>query len=225
MSDVSYELACLCCRVIFKACARLDYVGMENIPPRGPCILLANHISHFDPPLLAVHLPRTVDFMASEEFFVRPAGRRFFEAINTFPFRRQNKSDRRAIRETLERLKRGRIVGIFPERGIRHGAASLLTQADLPVGTASLAQMARVPVVPAIVVGSDQLYQWRTLLHRPRIFIRYGPALESQPGETREDFSRRLQSALRELYDNLLGTGVVEPHELPCSAQERWKAL
>ena len=46
------------CRLLFRAIARVRVVGQENIPASGPCILVFNHLSNFDPPLIAAVIRR-----------------------------------------------------------------------------------------------------------------------------------------------------------------------
>ena len=59
----------------------------------------------------------------------------------------------------MERLKIGRVVGIFPECGIRAGASSVLAGAPVWVGFAGLSVKSDKPVVPCVVAGTDRLYQ------------------------------------------------------------------
>ena len=76
----------------------------------------------------------------------------------------------------MARLEAGNIVGIFPEKGIRHGKTSVLGGAELAIGTASLWKMMDVPVIPMVIIGSDQMYAWKNYFRRPRIFVRVGQA-------------------------------------------------
>src|ERR1700744_1836197 len=99
--------------------------GFEHVPREGPALLLANHISHFDPPLIALSFPRIIHFMADKPLLEIPIFGRMLRRGYVFPIDR-TKNDRAALRTTMERLEEGNIVGIFPERGIRHGKTSVL---------------------------------------------------------------------------------------------------
>ena len=70
---------------------RLRCAGMEHLPRRGPCLLAANHISHFDPVLITVPSGRDIDYMASAEFFVQPFSRAVMRALNAFPIDRNRR--------------------------------------------------------------------------------------------------------------------------------------
>jgi len=83
--------------------------------------------------------------------------------------------------------------------------------------------MAKVPLVPAVILGSDQLYQWRNLFRRPLIVVKYGPILAAPTEEeTRESARDRLVAAIRKLYDEVLAEIEVKPHEFPQTPQERF---
>ena len=95
------------------------------IDPTGAAVLVANHISHFDPLFLGIAFKRTIDWMTTEEFYGNPLLGVWLRALNTFPVDR-SRPDRCALRLGMERLRAGRMVGMFPEGGIRAGAGSIL---------------------------------------------------------------------------------------------------
>src|SRR5882757_5655167 len=99
----------------------------------GGWLLVANHISHFDPPFLTVAALRKIDWMATRELYAPGLVSLWMHAVDTFPVDRE-KVDRAAVKEAVARLRKGRVVGIFPEGGIRDGAASVLEGAPLKSG-------------------------------------------------------------------------------------------
>jgi 1-acyl-sn-glycerol-3-phosphate acyltransferase len=201
--------------------AEIYWQGLENIPSSGGCLLVSNHISHFDPILLGTACPRPIDYVATEEFFrVAPLGW-FLRSVYSFPIDRQ-KTDRQAIRAVLERLRAGRMVGIFPEKGIRHGLGSILFEAKLSESPVVLAQLASVPILPAAVVGSDQLYEPTAWLKRCRVFVAYGEAFSVGSRENREKATWKLQLSIKSLFREMVRRYRIEEREWPRSAQERW---
>ena len=222
MSDSFYRCSQVASRWLFQSGARVHVQGLENFPKEGSCIFVANHISHADPNLFGMKSPRPIDFMATKELFEIPIAGWLMRGCNAFVVDR-SKVDRQAIRTTLQRLEQGRIVGIFPERGIRFGAGSILGQADLPPGTASLVALTKAPVLPGVIIGSDQLYQWRAWFRRPRIFIAFGPLLQFTPQLDRSTISTQMKQALCQLYQSLIVEHQITEKELPRSAQQRWK--
>ena len=93
----------------------LRRTGTENIPATGPTLVVSNHISNFDPPLLGLALrPRQTYYFAKSELFrIAPVGR-FFRATGAFPVRR-GQADRGAFRAARDVLARGECLLWFPE--------------------------------------------------------------------------------------------------------------
>jgi 1-acyl-sn-glycerol-3-phosphate acyltransferase len=193
------------------------------VPATGPALLLANHISHFDPQLLAWGMKRQVHYMADKTLLDIPVLGWMLKHSGTFPIDRTKPMDRAALRTAMDRLKAGEIVGIFPETGIRHGEHAVLGgKAELPVGTAGLWQMMNVPVLPMVILGSDQLYSLKNYLRRPRVFVRAGKLLPPDKDASREEMRDRIVAAWRELYDGIIRDYHLQPDELPQSAHQRW---
>ena len=201
--------------------SRTYYEGMELVPPSGPALLLSNHVSHFDPPFMGAKFPRIIHFMADKPLLEIPIFGKMLQWGHVFPIDR-TKTDRAAVKTALARLKAGNIVGIFPEGGIRHGATSALGGAELPLGTASLWKLAGVPVIPMVIIGTDQMYAWRNFFRRPRIFVRVGKTIPLDQNASREELRDRIVAAWSEIFESLQRDHNLRPEELPQSAQERW---
>ena len=201
--------------------SRTHYDGMERVPKTGGGLVIANHISHFDPSFLMAKFPRVAHFMADKPLLEIPIFGRMLEWGHVFAIDR-TKSDRGALRTAMARLEAGNLVAIFPEKGIRHGKTSVLGGAELPIGTASLWKMMDVPVIPMVIIGTDQLYAWRNWFRRPRIFVRAGRTLPADKAASREELRDRIAGAWRELLEEIRRDCDLRPEELPQSAQERW---
>ena len=196
--------------------------GFELVPKTGPALLLCNHISHFDPPFMMFGFPRVVHFMADKMMTNLPLIGRLLQWGHVFAIDR-TKNDRAAIRTARQRLEAGNVIAIFPEKGIRHGATSVLGGAELPIGTASFWKLMDVPVIPMVILGSDQMYALSAYPRFPRIFSRIGPPLAPDAAASREQLRDRIVAAWRVLYESLIRDYAIRPEELPQSAQERWQ--
>jgi 1-acyl-sn-glycerol-3-phosphate acyltransferase len=151
-----------CHELLFGYSSRIYVVGCEHINRAGG-FCSPQIISHFDPPIISSVARRKIDWMAMAEFFPVPGLGHFLRAVDAFPAAR-DRADRKTIRSAIKRLKDGRIVGVFPEGGIRDGACSLLEGAPLRAGASTLAHMAGVPIVPCVILGSDRLWKrWMPL--------------------------------------------------------------
>jgi 1-acyl-sn-glycerol-3-phosphate acyltransferase len=123
----------------------------QYLPPRGPGILVCNHISGLDPLLLQSALSRAVVWMMAAEYYRINGLNWFLRQIDAIPVDRSGR-DLMATRAALRALEAGRILGVFPEGRIA------ATQEFLPfqVGVAMMAIKAKVPIYPAYVEGTQR---------------------------------------------------------------------
>jgi 1-acyl-sn-glycerol-3-phosphate acyltransferase len=219
MSDLGYRWSAGFTHGFLKRFTRVELNGIEHVPLEGPAMVCANHISHFDPYYIAPPIPRCVDFMAMEEFFRMPLIRSWLRWANVYPVHRR--TDPAATREAMKRLKAGRLLGIFPERGLRAESASMLAGADLPRGTMTLAHRLKVPVVPCVILGSDRLYGWKNWFKSITVWIRYGPALRPSGAESADDFQERYIAAMRDIHREMIRDYNLKDEDLPQNPQRR----
>lgn len=165
-------------RVLFRALFRLVFryrvEGVEKIPKNGGVLLVANHASYLDPPLLGSAASRPVHFMAKAELFKLPFLSWALPRVNAFPVRR-GAADRTAIRTAIDYLQKGEVVGIFPE-GTRTSTGELLPPRR---GPSLIALRAGVPVVPVALIGTFRPFQIRRGIPRfNRFVVRFGEAID-----------------------------------------------
>ncbi len=209
-------------KLILAVGSRVRVFHHDKVPVSGPLILASNHISHFDPPFFSAYTPRPVDWLAMSELYSKGWSNRYFLSVNAIPIRR-GAPDRAALREAVKRLDDGRLVGIFPEGGIRDGAASMLAGAPPQRGVAMLARLSDAPVLPCVILGSDRLYnlkKWKPWNRLP-VWISYGTPLPT--GLNEDDFSQAYLQSLQSLRDELLTHHGATDSDLPRSPQERMR--
>jgi 1-acyl-sn-glycerol-3-phosphate acyltransferase len=198
------------------------WLAPAAVEPKGAAVLVANHISHFDPVFLSFGFGRMIDWMTSGEFYANPLLGAWLRALNTFPVDR-SRPDRRALRIGVERLRAGRVVGIFPEGGIRAGPTSILEGASPKSGATVLARLASVPMIPCVILGTDRLYaarSWRPAPQRTPVWIAIGRAF-SVAGLENEEADARMTAALRGLYGQAIAHFSLRPDDLPATPQHR----
>jgi 1-acyl-sn-glycerol-3-phosphate acyltransferase len=138
-------------RITLRLFADLRVTGLENVPRTGSLLIVANHQSNFDPPLLAAILPRKVWFLAKREVFINGLARWFLLSSGVHPVNRQS-VDAGAYRWIISRLQAGEAVIMFPE-GTRN-------RGGMGAGMAGVAQIALrtgTPVLPVGIEGTAHL--------------------------------------------------------------------
>jgi 1-acyl-sn-glycerol-3-phosphate acyltransferase len=230
LHSIANRTAALFMQVLFGYSSRIRVLGLENTERAGGLLLASNHISHFDPFIISSVVRQKIDWMAMAEFFPLPIVGLFLRAVDAFPAER-DRADRKTIRTAIERLKRGRIVGVFPEGGIRDGAQSLLEGAPLRAGASTLAHIAQVPVLPCVILGSDRLYATRSWLplKRTPVWIAFGKPIEILPGlersAARGRIENELKNAFQNLYSDLREKFRLTSDDLPHPPRERTKKV
>lgn len=130
--------------------------GKELMRVKGKAIFVCNHLSMWDPLMLAVLSPRYIHFMAKAELFRTIWGKLLFYGLLAFPVNRKQ-TDRTSIRRAMQVLDKGKVFGIFPE-GKRSITGSL---DEFEKGAAFLAVRSGAPVLPLYI--SPQSYVRRQL--------------------------------------------------------------
>ncbi len=148
--------------------------GREHEPATGPVLVVSNHVSALDPPMVGVALRRTSRYMAKQELMDTPVLGFFLRTIGVFPVRR-GEADRRSIRMALEALERGSVLVMFPE-GTRSPDGRLQTAEP---GAAMLALRTGAPVLPVAVIGTQHaMPRGAKRPRRTRVLIRFGATLQ-----------------------------------------------
>ena len=176
--------------------------------------------------MLGCWFPRYIDWMAMEELYSNRWSAWLVRALCAFPVRR-SAGDFASLRAALGRLKIGRIVGIFPEGGIRAGAGSILENAPVWVGFAGLSILSDQPVVPCVIMGTDRLYRPKNWLpfRRVPIWMGFGKPIQPRTDLPREQAQavlvEELKRSLIALKDELVQHFGLHPIDLPQTPQYR----
>ena len=154
--------------------------GKENIPSQGSLLIVANHLSLADPPILAVSFNRKAVFMAKEELFRSPFSGYFMRGLGAFPIHR-GRLDRKALRQADQVLAQGQALAMFPE-GMRSHRSRL--QRAFP-GSALIASRSGVPILPVGITGTEKIKGAAWLLHRPQVTINIGHPFHLPPASSK----------------------------------------
>jgi 1-acyl-sn-glycerol-3-phosphate acyltransferase len=133
---------------------RIIVRGVENIPAAGPAILISNHLSYSDPASIIGFIDRQVYFMTKSEMFNGGFMDWVITKAAAFPVRRGT-VDREAVRHALGILKRGDLLGIYPEgtRSANHHVQ------EARAGVVLMAKQSGAPIIPIAITGMEHVFR------------------------------------------------------------------
>jgi 1-acyl-sn-glycerol-3-phosphate acyltransferase len=178
----------------------LTVVTSSRLPRQGPAILVCNHISALDPVLLqSVCSTRVITWMMASEYMKLPVLGRVFKILGIIPVERTGR-DTGPLRTALRDLKKGRVIGIFPE-------GSFSTDGNLKefqTGVALMAIKTGAAVYPAYQDGthrdSDMV---ATFVNRTKAFIAFGPAVEFDRSNSSKENLELATGAIKNAVERL----------------------
>lgn len=141
-------------RGIYKLLFRIEIIGLENIPKDKNFLMVPNHMSYFDPPLLAAFLPADMGYMAKASLFKVPILGSIIRAFGAFPVKRSG-NDVAAVKTAIRILKEGKSLMIFPE------GRRVKTPGVLGEGKSGAAMIAAKSCVGFLPVGIETKYRFR----------------------------------------------------------------
>lgn len=186
-------------RAVLTLLTRWRVRGRENIPTEGGLIVVSNHLNNADPPILGAGIARRrVRFMAKIELFKYPFGviPRLYGA---FPVRRFE-ADMGALLAAERLLKRGEVLGMFPE-----GTRSKTGKIGKPhPGTALIALRTGATVLPCAIYGTQRLGNPLNVLRYLRMGVNIGAPLAV------EQVKRPTEEQINELTERIFAAIVAQ---------------
>ncbi|MCX5777230.1 MAG: lysophospholipid acyltransferase family protein [Candidatus Firestonebacteria bacterium] len=194
----------------FKLYFRCKVKGLENVPKKGSCLILSNHVSHIDPPFvgIAVYFRKKTKFMARDTLFSNIFLRFFLEHVGAIPLNRGT-GYRGGFEKALEALKKEEIALVaFPE-GTRSQDGKL--QPGKP-GIGLFALQANLPIVPCFITGAYEAMPKNSKFPKPKqITFTFGKPFSILPVCDREPDKEDYKRVAKEIMKNIAELGGVEP--------------
>ncbi|WP_016949527.1 1-acyl-sn-glycerol-3-phosphate acyltransferase [Anabaena sp. PCC 7108] len=179
---------------------RVKIYGVENVPQTGKVLVVSNHASYFDPPIVSSCVRRPVAYMAKEELFKVPVLAQAIKLYGAYPVSRGS-ADRTAIRSALECLDNGWAVGVFLE-GTRTPDGRIT---DPKRGAALLAAKAKVPFLPVSLWGTGKILQPGSSFPRSvAITVRIGKLIDAPSSTNKQELealTQKCASVINEMHD------------------------
>ena len=192
------------CRTVFRALGMtVTVTGAERIPATGGAVLASNHVSYLDfilAGLAGVHAKRYVRFMAKQGVFDNTVAGPLMRGMKHIPVDRDAGST--SFRTALAALKRGEIVGIFPEATISRS----FTVKELKSGAVRLAQASGTPLIPVTVWGGQRMFSKGVERHLTRrgthVLIDVGEPIPAPKGVDGQALAGQLRATLQSMLED-----------------------
>lgn len=187
----------------FRLLLRGRTEGIANVPPQGGVVVVANHGSHLDPPLLSCAVRRPVAFMAKEELFRVPLLGPLIRACGAYPVARGG-GDREALRTACRRLQEGWATGVFLD-GTRQADGRV--SRPLP-GAALLAARTGLPLLPVAIINSHRALGPGGRFKLVPVHVRIGTPIPPPASTRRADLDAVTEAAQVQI-NRLLDQGLI----------------
>jgi 1-acyl-sn-glycerol-3-phosphate acyltransferase len=217
-----YVFALWACRMFCVVFFRMHLSGQENIPRKGPFLLVSNHQSYLDPIFCGAPLRRQLVYVARDSLFRSWIFRNVFASVGAIPVRRAA-ADLTAVKRMIAVLREGFGLCLFPE-ATRTSDGRI---AALRPGFSLLCRKAKAPIVPVIIDGAFQCWprDKKFFALWQHIWVWYGKRIEPREAASMTDeqlaayvtdIMRRMLNECRERF----GHGVYEYQDSPVGQAE-----
>ncbi|MCX5689750.1 MAG: lysophospholipid acyltransferase family protein [Planctomycetota bacterium] len=225
MSLTFYRASRLMCRFIKFQCISETVLHADRAERPGGLLLAVTHLSHLEPIVVSAALERHVRWMARIEFYRSWWAGAMLRRGGAFPVDRFGYS-LPAVRRAIELVRRGELVGIFPEGGVAKGAQSMMRGGPIKQGICTIALRTGVPIVPVVVLGTHELNRVGPWIppRRGKLFVAFGRDVVPPPYRlgspatnraARHSLAMALRSEVERTYGELLAHAGLTDSDVP----------
>lgn len=156
--------------------------GAEHVPQRGRLLVVSNHASDFDPPIVANCVGRPVAYMAKEQLFHVPILQHLIKLYGAYPVKR-GVADRAALKAAVAAAESGWATGVFLD-GTRTADGLIHHPKN---GAAWLAAKVQAPLLPVCLCGSHEIFRDSKWPRPVPLTIRIAPPIAPPASTKRAD--------------------------------------
>jgi 1-acyl-sn-glycerol-3-phosphate acyltransferase len=192
-----YHVSFTLIKVALHLFTRWQITGQENVFAAGSVLVVSNHLSNIDPPLVGVSLGRQTMFMAKDELFRNPLGAAFMRGLGAFPVDRRHFT-RKTLQQAEAILAQDMQLTMFPEQHRSHDARMHRGFH----GTALIACRNDVPILPVGITGTERITGFLWIFRRPRVTVNIGQTFrlpKSTNLPDKEELDRHTETIMRRI--------------------------
>lgn len=171
----------------------LEIENEQRLANAENCIIVANHISLFDPPFIGSIIPKEIHYLAKSEIFKNKLMDKFFRSINAIPVKR-GRIDKYAITAVQKLLSSGHSMLIFPE-GTRNGRKA-------KAGVGKFAIQMKVDILPIHIENSNNFL--KCLFRKKHLHIIIGEKLKYEEFSHFEEKKENYRELANMVYEKIL---------------------
>jgi len=199
--DIWFEVVLTFLRITFYPSFRIKSEGKENVPRKGPVIMLSNHQSFFDPMFNQLPIRRHIHFVARSTLYSAKFFGTLLASVKTIPIRR-GEADIAAMKKIISVLKEGKMTCLYPE-GTRSSDGKIT---EIKGGVSLLSRRSKAVIVPAVIDGAFECWprdsKWPKF---GKVYVKYGePFTPEQIKELGDEgFTNALNEKLQKMQNEL----------------------
>lgn len=146
-------------KILFNFIFKPTYIGLENIPKEGKCILVGNHTSNLDCLLLISSTKRTIHFLAKDSL-IKGFKKIVFQNMGIIPVNRKI-HDKNALNSAIDILNENKVIGIFPEGTINKTDDIIM---PFKIGAVKMASTTNSTLVPFTIKNKYKVFKKSVIL-------------------------------------------------------------
>ncbi len=190
-------------KIMLALLTRTRVTGLENVPEKGPLLVLGNHASTIDSTLIMAALPPGLQFVGPGDFKLLFPANLIMKWYGIVPVKRSVQIERAGLKAMTDILKAGHMLGMFPEGGTWEKPIT-----DAKPGAAYVSMNTNTPILPVGLGGTYRVWYKVGRLQRPRITVNFGKVMppigaEVERSKRAEAIQAGAQEIMRRIYDLL----------------------
>lgn len=156
---ILYRIVSPIIKILFNFIFKPTYIGLENIPKEGKCILVGNHTSNLDCLLLISSTKRTIHFLAKDSL-IKGFKKIIFQNMGIIPVNRKI-HDKNALNSAIDILNENKVIGIFPEGTINKTDDIIM---PFKIGAVKMASTTNSTLVPFTIKNKYKVFKKSVIL-------------------------------------------------------------